>query len=53
MITNLTDAFSTFTIKNIAYTEKTSDKTEFYNDLTEQLWNICPPIIIIGGTIGK
>ena len=29
------------------------DKSQFYLDLAEKLWIICPPIIIVGGTIGK
>ena len=29
------------------------DKSQFYLDLADKLWVICPPIIIIGGTIGK
>ena len=30
-----------------------SVKTEYYLDLTGKLWQICPPIIIVWGTIGK
>ena len=29
------------------------DKSQFYLDLADKLWVICPPVIIIGGTIGK
>ena len=29
------------------------DKTDYYLHLAETLWRVCPPIIIIGGTIGK
>ena len=29
------------------------DKIQLYLDLADKLWVICPPIIIIGGTIGK
>ncbi len=34
-------------------TSASQDKTKFYADLTQQIWRICPPFIIFGGTIGK
>ena len=32
---------------------KLGDKSQFYLNLADKVWIICPPVIIIGGTIGK
>ena len=33
--------------------EPADDKTEYYIKLELQIWTICPPILLITGTIGN